>query len=158
MNKSVRKCSVVAIFHDDKVLVAVDQHQGYEILDLLGAVSLDGESAIRAAKRAVAEHLVGDYRLKPHGSVTSFINKPEGLVELVADAFVVHISSLHQIVRNPDRPTKWMTREELFNDPRNRRNNRLFDKFFDKEPIKLTIHEDQLGLWIDAKITEWREE
>ncbi len=152
-----KRCVVVAVMCDSKVLVAVDQHQGYEILDLLGAVLNDDESAIDGANRALVGHVGGQYELTPFGRFTDNITKPEGVVELIADAYIVQLDSVERVMSNPNRPTIWLTRDELSNDPRNRRNKRLFDKYFEDQPINLVFSEDQMGLWIDAMITDWQE-
>lgn len=142
----------------DKMLLAVDQHQGYEILDLLGAAKQDGETSLDTVSRALNGHLNTRHAITDHGTFTSYITKPEGTVQLECDVYKVNIDNQADVLTNPERPTIWLTRGELYNDPRNRRNNRLFDMLFREEPIHIKIHENQMGLWIDAEITDWKEQ
>jgi len=156
MSVKVKNCVVVPIFLSAKILVAIDLHQGNNIVDVFGAVVKEGEDNYDAALRAVPGIIPANYTLTPFGSFVDFVTKPEGITELRVTVYKCLLTPGEYQIESDRRP-EWLTRKQLFEDPRNRRNSRLFDRFFDPTPLQLEIHEDQMNLWIDAKITTWTE-
>lgn len=156
MNTTVKNCVVVPIFLDDKLLVAIDYHQGNDIVDVFGSVVKDGEDSRDVAIRSIPSISPANYALVPFGDFVEFVTKPEGITELRVAVFKCILTPGEYQVTSDRRP-EWMTRDQLLIDQRNKRNKRLFDRFFDPVPLNLEIHGNQMGPWIDAEITKWSE-
>ena len=50
---TIKNCVVVPIFLADKLLVAIDSHQGNDIVDLFGSAVKDGEDSRDVAIRSI---------------------------------------------------------------------------------------------------------
>ncbi len=154
----IKHIALLLIMSDDALLVQKSPLDDYEILSLPGTSIADGVIGANAAKLKAQLILgEGDWNINSHGTFKDTIIRPDKVVEINAEMFRIVIDGTKKIGLKLGANDLWLTKSEIENDIRARRDTQLFARAFENKPFDVQCSEDQPARWIDARMLWWKE-
>ncbi len=154
----MKHIALLLIMSDDALLVQKSPLDDYEILSLPGFSIADGVLGADVAKLEAQRILgEGDWNIKAFGTFKDTIIRPDKTVEINAEMFRVMINGTKKAALKSGANDLWLTKSEIENDIRARRDAQLFARAFEDKPFNVQCSEDQPARWIDARMLWWKE-
>lgn len=150
MNTVKKEVAILAITHGDALALEILPHEGQEILSCPGTSKNGINELVSKILGTSSANLI-----QPFGQAVDVIIKPNEVVELVINVYKVEIPNEAKV----QLPTNysWFSKKQLAEDPRGRRDTRLYLRLLEDKPLNVQYSEDQRGRWIDATILYWRD-
>ncbi len=141
------------ILCENKILLKLLEHEGYEILDIFGSFLETKENAIDKAEGILKEAgITHAHPITPHGTILNIVHKPKENVELHVHLYKVEI----KVSDLPINPQFQLCSKDVSEDPRARRIRNIINLAFKDQPQDIFWEENQFGKWIDSETIEWK--